>query len=125
MLVPAAFGQLLAALAASALAAVDSYGTAAAGFALGGLAGLVVFAALADGHGIVALAWGLAVNAAVAFAVPVVALVRKRALIGPAPCAPTCCRGSGICSRARRSRSRCRGAICSRCASPRSSASAA
>ncbi len=85
VLVPAAFGQLLAALAASALAAVDSYGTAAAGFALGGVSGLVVFAALADGHGIVALAWGLAVNAAVAFAVPVVALLRKRALTGPAP----------------------------------------
>lgn len=85
VLVPAAFGQLLAALAASALAAVDSYGTAAGGFALGGIAGLVVFAALADAHGIVSLAWGLAVNAAVAFAVPVVALVRKRALTGPAP----------------------------------------
>src|SRR6266852_3178230 len=85
VLVPAAFVQLLAALAASALAAVDSYGTAAAGFALGGVSGLVVFAALADGHGLVALAWGLAVNAAVAFAVPVVALVRKRALRGPSP----------------------------------------
>jgi hypothetical protein len=83
VLVPAAFGQLLAALAASALAAVDSYGTAAAGYALGGLAGLAVFAALADGHGIVALAWGLAVNAAVAFAIPLAALLRKRALVGP------------------------------------------
>ena len=85
VLVPAAFGQLLAALAASALAAVDSYGTAAGGFALGGISGLVVFAVLADGHGIVALAWGLAVNSAVAFAIPAVALVRKRALTGPAP----------------------------------------
>jgi hypothetical protein len=83
VLVPAAFGQLLAALAASALAAVDSYGTAAAGYALGGIAGLVVFAALADSHGIVALAWGLAVNAAIAITVPVVALIRKRALVGP------------------------------------------
>jgi hypothetical protein len=83
VLVPAAFGQLLAALAASALAAVDSYGTAAAGYALGGLTGLAVFAALADGHGIVALAWGLAVNAAVAFAIPLAALLRKRALVGP------------------------------------------
>lgn len=76
VLVPAAFGQLLAALAASALAALDSYGTAAAGFALGGIAGLVVFAVLANGHGIVALAWGLAVNAVVAIAVPTIALVR-------------------------------------------------
>src|SRR2546423_11860 len=45
VLVPAAFVQLLAALAASALAALDSYGTAAAAFALGGIVGLVVFAA--------------------------------------------------------------------------------
>src|SRR5882757_1102890 len=73
VLVPAAFGQLLAGLAASALAAIDSYGTAAAGYALGGIAGLVVFAALADRYGIVALAWGLAVNAAVAFALPLAA----------------------------------------------------
>ena len=83
ILVPAAFGQLLAGLAASALAAVDSYGTAALGFALGGISGLVVFAALADSLGIVALAWGLAVNACVALTVPMSALVRKRALVGP------------------------------------------
>ena len=82
ILVPAAFTQLLAALAASALAARDSYGTAAAGFALGGVVGLVVFAALADSVGIVALAWGLAANAAVALAIPVVVLVRKGALGG-------------------------------------------
>ena len=83
VLVPAAFGQLLAALAVSALAAIDSYGTAAAGYALGGLAGLAVFAALADAHGIVALAWGLAVNAGVALAIPLAALMRKHALGGP------------------------------------------
>ena len=85
VLVPAAFGQLLAALGASALAAVDSYATAAAGFALGGLSGLAVFAALANGHGIVALAWGLGVNAAVAISVPLVALLRKGALGGGLP----------------------------------------
>ena len=84
ILVPAAFGQLLAALAASALAAIDSYGSAAAGFALGGITGLVAFAALADSKGIVALAWGLALNAAVAFAMPVTVLVRRRALVGHA-----------------------------------------
>src|SRR5437868_3905931 len=44
VLVPAAFVQLLAALAASALAALDSYGTAAAGFALElGVGGLTSF----------------------------------------------------------------------------------
>src|SRR5258708_5180951 len=85
VLVPAAFVQLLAALGASALAALDSYGTAAAGFALGGIAGLVVFAALANGHGIVALAWGLGVNSAVAVSVPLVALLRKHALVGGWP----------------------------------------
>ncbi len=85
ILVPAAFVQLLAALAASALAAIDSYGTAAGGFALGGITGLVVFAALADTKGIVALAWGLAANALVALTIPVVALLRKHALSGDAP----------------------------------------
>ena len=85
ILVPAAFGQLLAALAASALAAHDSYGTAAAGFALGGIGGLVVFALLADRLGIVALAWGLAFNAAIALSVPVAALARRGALRGAWP----------------------------------------
>jgi hypothetical protein len=85
VLVPAAFGQLLAAVAASALAALDSYGTAAFGYALGGVAGLVVFAALADAHGIVSLAWGLGVNAACALGVPLLALLRTRALGGPWP----------------------------------------
>src|SRR5205085_6451315 len=50
-IVPAAFGQLLAALAASALAARDEYVVAAVGFALGGISGLVLFVALADTHG--------------------------------------------------------------------------
>jgi hypothetical protein len=85
VLVAAAFGQLLAALGASALAAHDSYGTAAAGFALGGISGLVTFALLADSVGIVALAWGLAVNSAIAVAVPFIALLRKGALGGPWP----------------------------------------
>ncbi len=85
VLVPAAFVQLLAALAASALAAIDSYGTAAAGFACGGLVGLLVFAALANAHGIVALAWGLCVNAVVSLAVPLLVLWRRGALGGPAP----------------------------------------
>jgi hypothetical protein len=85
VLVPAAFVQLLAALAASALAALDSYGTAAAGFAIGGIVGLVVFAILADGHGIVSLAWGLAANAVVALAIPLVVLLRRSALAGAWP----------------------------------------
>src|SRR4051794_24592078 len=85
ILVPAAFVQLLAALAASTLAAIDSYATAAAGFALGAVVGLVVFAALSSSKGIVALAWGLAANSIVALAVPLTALWRRGALVGPPP----------------------------------------
>jgi O-antigen/teichoic acid export membrane protein len=76
-LVPAAFAQLLAALSASALAARDSYLVAAAGFALGGISGLVLFVLAADAHGLVSLAWGLALNGAVAVALPAVALVLR------------------------------------------------
>ena len=65
----AAFGQLLAALLASGLAARGSYGAAALAFGVGPVAALVVFAALADSQGIVALAWGVTVNAAFALAV--------------------------------------------------------
>jgi hypothetical protein len=85
VLVPAAFIQLLAALAASVLAALDSYATAAVGFGISGLVGLALFAALAGPVGIVALAWALLVNAVVALAVPVVALLRRGALRGAAP----------------------------------------
>src|SRR5439155_1645645 len=56
-LVPAAFGQLLAALAASALAARDSYLVAAAGFAVGAIGGVLMFVLLADRHGLVSTAW--------------------------------------------------------------------
>ena len=81
-LVPAAFAQMLAALAASALAAGDSYVVAAAGYASGALAGLVVFVALADSHGMIALAWGLALNGAIAAVLPLWALARSGRLRG-------------------------------------------
>src|SRR6266511_3656713 len=74
-LIPAAFAQLLAALAASALAARDSYLVAAAGFALGGFGGLVLFVLAADSHGLVSLAWGLTLNGAIAIALPGAALL--------------------------------------------------
>jgi O-antigen/teichoic acid export membrane protein len=74
-LVPAAFLQLLASLAASALAAVDSYGVAAFGYAAGGVLGVGLFVVLADEHGLISLAWGVALNGAIAFAVPAVALL--------------------------------------------------
>ena len=76
-LVPAAFLQLLAALAASALAARNSYGPAAAAFALGGIAGLVFFVLAADAHGIVSLAWGLTLNGAVSVCVPLAFMLAR------------------------------------------------
>jgi hypothetical protein len=83
-LVAAAFLQLLAALAASALAARDSYTVAAVGYSLAGILGLVLFILLADAHGLVSLAWGLTVNGAVALGVPLVALALRDGLGGPA-----------------------------------------
>jgi len=76
-LIPAAFAQLLASLAASALAARDSYIPAAAGFGLGGIGGLVFFVLAADAHGLVSLAWGLALNGAIAIGIPGVALLLR------------------------------------------------
>jgi hypothetical protein len=76
-LIPAAFAQLLAALAASALAARNSYLPAAAAFALGGIGGVVFFVLAADAYGLVSLAWGLALNGAIAIGVPFVALTLR------------------------------------------------
>jgi O-antigen/teichoic acid export membrane protein len=76
-LIPAAFAQLLASLAASALAARDSYLPAAAGFAVGGIGGVVFFVLAADSHGLVSLAWGLTLNGAIAVGIPAVALAMR------------------------------------------------
>ncbi len=76
-LVLAAFAQLIAALTASALAARDSYLPAAAGFALGGIGGLVFFVLAADAHGLVSLAWGLALNGAIAIGLPMAVLLSR------------------------------------------------
>ena len=81
-LVPAAFAQMLAALAASALAARDSYLVAAAGYASGAISGLIVFVAFAGGHGLISLAWGVALNGALSAGIPLVALVRYGYLHG-------------------------------------------
>jgi hypothetical protein len=59
------------------LAARDSYLPAAAGFALGGIGGLVFFVLAADAHGLVALAWGLALNGAIAIGLPVAVLLLR------------------------------------------------
>ncbi|HEY5659818.1 MAG TPA: hypothetical protein VIR59_03435 [Gaiellaceae bacterium] len=87
-LIPAAFLQLLAALAASALAARNSYGAAALGFALGGVAGLVFFVLAADAHGIVSLAWGLTLNGAVAVALPATAFFLRGSRVRRHPDVP-------------------------------------
>ncbi len=80
-LVVAAALQILAGLAASALAALDDYDTAAFAFALGAVAGIAAIVALLD-HGVVAFGWGLALNGAVAAALPLGALAARGAL-GP------------------------------------------
>jgi hypothetical protein len=76
-LVAAAFAQLIAALAASALAAKDSYVPAALGFALGGIGGVVFFVLAADANGLVALAWGLTLNGAIAIGLPMIVLLLR------------------------------------------------
>lgn len=74
-LVPAGFAQVLAALAAAALAARGSYVVAAVGFAAGALSALLVFLGLVTAHGPLALAWGLAVGSAVSLGLPLAVLV--------------------------------------------------
>ena len=87
--VVAAFGQLLAALLASALAARGSYAAAALGFGGGAVVALVVFATFADGHGLVALAWGTLANTVFTLSVTggrlltIGGLGRGRALLEP------------------------------------------
>src|SRR3954454_12818757 len=73
-LLPAAVAQLYAGLVASALAARNSYASAAFGFALGGVAAFVLFAALVGEHGASALAWGLALNGAISLGIPLLRL---------------------------------------------------
>jgi len=65
--------QLFAGLAASGLAAFDSYGVAAAAYAAGAVAGVAFFAAL-PAHGLKALMWGQALNGAVTLAIVLAAL---------------------------------------------------
>ena len=75
-LVLAAGAQVVAGLLASALAALDDYGTAAVGFGLGAIAGIAAIAALAS-RGIDAFGIGLALNGAIAVAVPTLGLIRR------------------------------------------------
>jgi O-antigen/teichoic acid export membrane protein len=82
LVVPAAIAQMYAALLASGLAAYDSYGTAAAGYAAGSLGGLALILLLVDSRGIDAVGWGMLLNGVVALAVPLVALARRASWAG-------------------------------------------
>jgi hypothetical protein len=86
-LVPAAFVQLLAALLASSLAAIDEYTVAALAWGLGSPLGLVVFAALSGTYGLISLAWGVLIGGLATMAGLLIELVRRGVLIG-GPSAP-------------------------------------
>ena len=73
-LVPAGIAYLFAGVAASGLAALDDYATAALGYALGGTAALIEIVVRVDDDGIAALYRGVALNGAIALAVPVLGL---------------------------------------------------
>jgi len=73
-MVPAAIAYLFAGLMASALAALDDYGTAAVGYAAGSVLGFTLIVLRAGPDGIVAVAWGMMLNGTIAFLVPAVAL---------------------------------------------------
>jgi hypothetical protein len=73
----AAVCQLFAGLAASALAALDDYLTSALGFVAGSAVGLIFILALVGDHGIGVMSAGMALNGAVAFGVPAVALALR------------------------------------------------
>ncbi len=80
----AAMFQLFAGLAASALAALDDYVTPALGFMLGSIAGLALILLRVDADGVVALSHGMALNGAVALAIPLLGLaMRGRSLAAP------------------------------------------
>jgi hypothetical protein len=81
-LIPAAGLQVYAGISASALAALDDYGTAALGYAVGAVAGVAVIAALV-GHGVQAFGWGLALNGALAIGIPLSRLLGRQAVGRP------------------------------------------
>jgi hypothetical protein len=97
-MVLAATGQLYAGLAASALASLDDYVVAAAGFAVGSILGLAFILVRVDADGVVAISWGMALNGAIALLVPTAALALRAARAG----APRqALRPGGVSSRAR------------------------
>jgi hypothetical protein len=81
-IVPAGTAYLFAGLAASCLAAVDDYATAAAGYAVASAAGLALIVVRVEPDGILAVAWGLALTSAIALAIPLVGLALRAARSG-------------------------------------------
>ena len=81
-LIASAAAQVLGGVVASALAALDDYGTAAFGFAFGSVAGIALTVALI-GHGVIAFAWGIALNGALSLGIPLTVLAWKRGLARP------------------------------------------
>ena len=77
LMVLAACAQLFAGLAASALAALDDYLTAAVSYIAASVAGLAYILVRIDGDGITAVAVGMALNGAIAVALPTLVLVRR------------------------------------------------
>jgi hypothetical protein len=79
-MVPAAVAHLFAGLAASGLAALDDYATAAIGYAAGSAAGLALMVLRVEPDGIVAVGWGMMLNGTIALLVPLAGLAwRARA----------------------------------------------
>ena len=69
--------HVLAGLAASALAALDDYTTAAVSFAAGSVAGVALIALRVGEDGVQAVAWGMALNGVIALVPPSLVLARR------------------------------------------------
>jgi O-antigen/teichoic acid export membrane protein len=76
-MVVAGIGQFVAGLLASALAALDDYVVAAVGYVTGSVAGLALIVLRVNQDGTIAVAWGMALNAAIATLLPAVWLARR------------------------------------------------
>jgi len=76
-LIVGALAHLSAGLLASALAALDDYVTPAIGYIGGSVAGLALILLRIDDDGVVAVAWGMALNAVIAALVPTIVLTRQ------------------------------------------------
>jgi hypothetical protein len=76
-MLPAAVCQVYAALAASALAALDDYATAALAYAVGSVSGLALILWRVGEDGVVAVAWGMFVNGALTLSILAVVLTLR------------------------------------------------